>query len=317
MKRYFLLLFIFAIPSWAEFKSYEEFAYSTFRKHENTLTVHILPSSYPLDWRKPRNLLFSLIKNEYWFPKTKSLLGHVTAEVNCTVEGKKITEFIGQATPDFDGFKTYVHMGYGFSILNQPSHYADLPLLTTVGKLDDYKKITERYMRLVKKDSMGFMSFKIPASACLKVRDFMVEYTKRTKETKTAGNRYGFGADPSKFEGAGCAPMVQTLFEKASLDNYARYMEKTVFVSEELLGNPPKGKKVGIFKLFFSDEDISVEKKGARRFDFPDPQELYDRLQGIVHNKVKDHYPIIEKQNLNGKNVWYVLLDTTTELAQE
>lgn len=314
---YYFLLIIFSFPVSAEYKTYEEFALSTFRKHDNTLTIHILPSSYPLDWSKPRNLLWSLIKNEYWFPATRSLLGHVTGEVTCTIEGEKVTEFIGQGTKDMDGFKAYVHMGYGFSILNRPNHYADLPLLTTTGKLDKYEEITERYMRLVQKDHMGFMSFKISPEACKRVRAFMQDYTKRTQETQMAGNRYGFGADPKKFEGAGCAPMVQTLFEYAGLENYVRYMEKTVYVSEELLGDPPKGKKVGIFQLFFSNEDISIEKKEARRFDFPDPQELYDRLMGIVRSKVKDHYPVLEKENLNGKNVWYVLLDTTAELARE
>jgi len=308
-----LLLFIFSVSALAKFSTYEEFALSTFRQYDNTLTIHVIPAPDRLEWTKPRWLLWSLLKNDYWFPKTTSSLGHVTGEINCNLNGEKVHNFIGQTSPDLDGFRTYVHMGYGFSILNSPNQYKDLPLLTTVGLLDDYKKATERYARLVNKDHMGFLSFKISEEACQNINDFMTEYQTKTKETKLAGNRYGFGADPFKFEGAGCAPMVQSLLLKGGIDDYARFMEQTVYVSDKLLGDPPNGKKVGVLDLLFSDEDISVEKKEARVFRFPDPQGLYDRIMGIVHSKFVDDYPVLEKKNLNDKNVWYVLLDTTQQ----
>lgn len=309
----FVCLFLISLPSFANMKyaSYEEFALSTFRQEENTLTIHVIPSSYELEWTKPRWLLWSLLKNEYWFPRTKSTLGHVTGEINCKINGTKVFNFIGQATKDLNGFKAYVHMGYGFSILNRPNMYEDLPLLTTSGILDDYKKSSKRFYKLIGKNNMGFISFKITPEQCQEVNRFMLEYQQKTKETKLAGNRYGFGADPKAFTGAGCAPMVQTLLTKAGIEDYARHMEKTVFVKEELLGDPPKGKKVGILDLFFSGDDISVEKEGARKFVFPDPQGIYDRIQGIVHNKFTERYRVVDKQNLNGKNSWYVLLDTT------
>ena len=309
----FLLLLSFSLGAFAKYASYEEFALSTFRQEENTLTLHVIPATYRLEWTKPRWLLFSLLKNEIWFPKTTSTLGHITGEVNCKVNGEKVFGFIGQTSPDLDGFKTYMHMGYGFSILNSPRQYKDLPLLTTVGKLDDYKKSAKRFYKLIGKNNMGFLSFKITPEECMEVKNFMDEYEKRTKETKLAGNRYGFGADPLAFTGSGCAPMVHALLTKAGIDDYAHHMEKTVFVEEKLLGNPPKGKKAGILDLFLSSHDISTEKEGARKFVFPDPQGIYDRIQGIVHGRFQSNYLVLDKQNLNDEDVWYVLLDTTKE----
>jgi hypothetical protein len=74
---------------------FDEKANQTYRKIDNSLTIHITPSTYRLDWSNARNLLISILKNQYIFPKTSSLIGHVTAEVNCTVGNKQERFFLG------------------------------------------------------------------------------------------------------------------------------------------------------------------------------------------------------------------------------
>jgi hypothetical protein len=84
------------MPIIAQAGMYDDFADNSYRKLDNILSIQIIPSTYNLKWEKPRDLIFSIIKNEYYFPKTKSYIGHVTAEVNCKVDGRKVRYFMGQ-----------------------------------------------------------------------------------------------------------------------------------------------------------------------------------------------------------------------------
>jgi hypothetical protein len=255
-------------------------------------------------------LLISIIKNKYFFPKSNHFIGHVSAELNCTVNGKKERLFMGQSSNSLDGFKNYIGEGYGFSLLNMPRNNYLVPLLLVPGKLDVAEGSSEHFDKLIKEDIFGLISFRINERSCMDTASFMKEYGNRTLNGNKAGNNYGFGADPRKFEGAGCAPFVQSLLEISNLKETAEEMNQVVFLPDELLGNPKKDKVVSLWDLFVSDIDMSLENVKFKRFPFPDPQKLFDKLKNIHSGKLKPRYPIIQK-GMIGKETRYLMLDAT------
>lgn len=272
----FILFLVSCSPKKYDAKIYHEFAEKNFRHYENSITVNIIPTTYRLDWSKPRNLIWSLLKNQHFFSGTKHFIGHVTTEVNCKTENGVEREFIGQTSAEKGGFEKYLAQGYGFSILNRPQNKYDYPLLTVKGRLDDEQKVFEEYARFVSEGLMSVMSLEITADNCQRALAYIREYKTKTSQTQNAGNVYGFGADPKRFEGAGCAPMVQTVLEVAGASEVAKAMNKTVYVPKSLIGNPKQNKKVSIWDLVLADIDISKQTKDSVEFTFPDPQGLMD-----------------------------------------
>lgn len=257
-------------------KIYHDFADKNFRHLDNSITLNIIPTTYPLEWNKPRYLIFSLLKNQHFFSGTKHFMGHVTTEVNCTTNNGKVREFIGQTSAEKGGFEKYLAQGYGFSILNRPQNNYSYPLLNVKGRLDYEDKVYNDYAKFLSNNLMNVMSIPVSKEDCQKALSWIQEYKKRTKTTKLAGNIYGFGADPNKYEGAGCAPMAQTILEKAGLYELAKAMDQKVYIPKTLLGNPKKNQKVSIKDLLFSSTDISEPGEDKVLFTFPDPQGLMD-----------------------------------------
>ncbi len=277
-----ILTLILSLNLFANTQTFNELADETFRKLPNTITLQVVPSTYELQWKKPRDLLFSLIKNKYYFPLTPSILGHVTTEINCTIDGERKNFFIGQSAKDLQAFQRYILGGYGFSILNNPSLYKDIPLLTVSGKLDKRDEFYKKIDDYISKDHFAAISFPVTEANCAKALDFAKTYTEKTKNSKVAGNIYGFGADPLKFEGAGCATMAESLLELAGLSTYANMYKRRVYLSDDLIGDPENSRPAGIWSLISSDLDMSIKpKEELRVFDFPDPQLIYDHIEKI------------------------------------
>lgn len=313
MKAFFsLCIFVSLFNSVASATTiYDKFSDKTFRKIDNSLTIHLIPSTYPLNWTTPRSLLFSIIKNKYFFPKTNHFIGHVSAELNCTINGKKERLFMGQSSNSLNGFKDFILQGYGFSILNMPTNnYDDVPLLTVPGKLDQVEGSSQHFDDLISSDVFGLISFRIKQKDCEATAEFMKEYRQRTLNNQGAGNNYGFGADPIKFQGAGCAPFVQTLFETSQLFDFAKEMNQVVYLPNSLLGNPKNGKKIGLWTLLTSNLDMSVKNKKARTFSFPDPQLLFEKMKNI-HSGREQASEVLVQKGLIGNSAPYVILDMT------
>lgn len=277
--KYLLLIGLMFICLNISASPYDRLADQTYRKLDNSLTLQIIPSTYPLNWTTPRALIFSILKNQYYFPVTKSDIGHVTVELNCTINSLKHRFFIGQTTKGKGFFRDKLKEGHGLSILNRPGQYRDIPLVTVPGKLNDKDQTYNEYNRLIKINHFGAISFEIDGLNCLKAMEFAKEYTRKTKDTSFAGNAYGFGADPLKFEGSGCAPMAEALLIKANLLAYQKNFLREVYVPRKLIGNPSKGDKVGVITLLISSHDMSIKGEKTLPFKFPDPQLMYDFIE--------------------------------------
>lgn len=303
----FLLLITWFICLQVSANSYEEFANEKFRDLDNTITVQIIPSTYPLNWSTPVSLLWSIAKNRYWLPKTKSTIGHVMAEVNCTIDGKRVMKFSGQSVKNLDSFKAYLLEGYGFSLLNQPKYQNKYPLVTVPGNLDSYESSAKRFDRLIRNEHFAVVSFRISNSSCLKVQSFMEDYVEKTKTTLKAGNIYGFGADPKDFTGSGCAPFVQNLLELGGVSDFAKGMEQVVYVHEDYIGNPAKGNPVSLWEIMLSNISMRENDRGKIRFSFPDPQVLLDKAKDIIANPKQTKYQVLRSGYYNEKIPFLVL----------
>ena len=284
---------------------YNQLAEETYRSKSNTITVQIIRSSYPMDWSSSRNILFSVMKNRFWFPKTRSTLGHLTIEVNCSLGGNQIRMFAGQGVANLLDFQEKITGGYGFSILNSPDNYPDLPQVTVEGKINTYEEMLPQFNLQLERDNLSFISFHVGEKSCLDAYLFVREYKRKTENTPLAGNIYGFGADPGKFEGSGCAPFVQTVLRKAGLNSVAEAMEQNVVVPKRLIGNPERDEKVTIFDLVWHDLPLDGSYEGPKlKFSFPDPEKLYEYLKANY-----DSQNVMEKQVLDGVNSYYLMLN--------
>lgn len=306
MKRVYFTFFLCLILQNSKASSnYETFADETFRKTDNTITVQIIRSSYPLDWSSSRSLLLSIIKNRYWFPKTKSTLGHVTVEANCTLGLNRVRIFSGQGAKNLLDFRRKILAGYGFSILNSPMSYSELPMVTVEGKLNTLEEMKPRFEMQMDRENLSVISFQVNQRNCLNAFLFMREYRRMTEKTPLAGNRYGFGADPQKFEGAGCAPYVQTVLLKAGLLEAAQAMNQSISVPKTLIGDPVKGEKVGVFQLLSSDYALDGSFEGEKyEFSFPDPELLYSYL---IDNLSSGN--VIDKKQIDSANSYFLMLN--------
>lgn len=285
---------------------YDQFADDNFRSVDNTITVQIIRSTYPLDWSSSRALLWSVFKNKYWFPKTLSTIGHVTTEVNCTIGENKIRLFSGQAVQNLLDFQAKIREGYGFSILNTPEQYRELPLVTVEGRLNTLAEMKTKFNRQQNRGNLSIISFKVNREQCLSAYLFIREYTRKTQHTPAAGNVYGFGASPEKFQGAGCAPYVQTILDRGELHEASKQMLQTISVPEPIVGNPKMDKRVKLSSLVLNDYPLDGSYSGKTfSFSFPDPEKLHEYLTKNLNSSSK-----LDSLRLKGENNWYLLMDS-------
>ena len=281
MRSLFLLtLSLFCGLALAEPSLYQETANRTYRQYDNTITFQLIPSTYPLQWTKPRALLWSLIKNQYFFPKSEMILGHIATEVNCVVNGKPEREFIGAGPKDMMGFRRHIINGYGFSILNRPGEHPDIPLVKIDGELDDEAYDFNLFDQMIQKNNFAVLSAVVDEVSCQEALDFIRLYKEKAKN----GTFYGFGVSPDLFEGAGCAPLAESIMKRGKLSELMKAFERVVYVPRSLLGDPEKGVKVSVLELLLNGADISAKTENSLEFRFPDPQVLYDYLLGLKND---------------------------------
>lgn len=283
VKGFILLILSLFYGLAAEAGPYQETANQTYGHYDNTITFQLIPSTYPLQWTTARALLWSLVKNQYFFPKSEMILGHIATEVSCVINGKATREFIGAGPKDMMGFRRHIINGYGFSILNRPGEHQDIPLVKIDGELDNETYDFELFDRMIEKNSFGVLSAVVDETSCQEALDFIRLYKEKAKN----GTFYGFGVSPDQFEGAGCAPLAESIMKRGKLSELIKAFERVVYVPRSLLGDPEKGVKVSLLDLLLSNTDMSVKTESSVEFRFPDPQMLYDYLLTLKNDDPK------------------------------
>lgn len=321
---------------------FNKYADKTYRNHKNTITYHLIRSPYGVDWsHKTSNVILKLAMNKYFFPETKRNLGHVTIELNCQNEdGYEYRIITGQGAKSTQRLvQALTKEGYGLTLLNRPTSHPNLPLITTEGNFETESDLIPEFNEYLKEEyvsrylpgpkrngrmrevlkkkhynTMAFLTYKISPTQCQEMADFYKQYkqvTEQTRDTKSpkGGNVYGFGAEPTKFQGAGCATYAEAFFQVSGLGKYFNFYQ-TVHASKELVGDPKNGRRVTLQKLLSSGEKISKKEKDNITFKFPDPDLMHEYVQNI--NKTPNNFDNVLDYGNFGKKAKYAIIDLTS-----
>ncbi len=312
----FLILVFLINDSYAtKITQFENLAEKTYRKYPNSLTFHVTNSPTDLNWEGgPRDLLWSLIKNKYFYKdRTKRAMGHVTVELNCNDKKNKIRRIGGQGAKDLSQFTKHLLGGAGFNVILSPEHkqkytaLSSLPFYNIDGRFETPKELIEEYDQYLKTEGLfNLISFTLNVNTCLKLVEYFDEYEKVTKATenspqKKAANVYGNGADPLKFEGAGCAPFAVAFLKKAELYERIGLLTDRVYVDQKLFSSQKEN--VSIFSLLTTSHQLKEKTKNSFELEFPSPSKLYHAV-----NQIYDNGEVIEKGEFGSSSIKYIVV---------
>lgn len=311
-----ILIFLTNLSFATRVTHFENLAEKTYRKYPNTLTFHVTNSPTELNWDGgPRDLLWSLIKNKYFYKdRSKRAMGHVTIELNCSDKKNKIRRMGGQGAKDLSQFTKHLLGGAGFNVILSPDHkqkYTALsahPFYNIDGRFETPKELIEEYEEYLKTEGLfNLVTFTVDANTCLKLVEYFDEYEKITKESenssqKRAANVYGNGADPLKFEGAGCAPFAVAFLKKGGLEDKINLMKEKVYVDQKLFSSQKEN--VSIFSLLTTSHQLKEKNSYSFELEFPSPSKLYHAI-----NNIYEKGDTIEKGTFGSQGVRYIVLD--------
>lgn len=317
------------LPPYNRMMIFEKFADSSYRKFENTLTIHITNAPAPLNWAaKPRQLIWALARNKYLLQsKTKRSIGHVTVEINYTDDsGNKIQRFGGQGAVDLSQFaKKLIKEGYAFSIILGPRHHQqypelkDRPLQTIDGRFESREELVLELDENIYKDNLvatvSYVLAEDKMKEAIKFFDDYESHTKKAQEDKSypykAATRYGFGADTLKFEGAGCATFVEAFYEVVDLSDQYKSFFQDVNVPLKFFGNPENGHKVSLPHLLFTNVDLGTKSSDSLNISFPDPNLMFEKLKIFYESQSDsfDHLKLLEKGKIGDSKSFYLVFD--------
>jgi hypothetical protein len=311
-----ILIFLTNLSFATRVTHFENLAEKTYRKYPNTLTFHVTNSPTDLNWEGgPRDLLWSLIKNKYFYKdRTKRAMGHVTVELNCNDKKNKIRRIGGQGAKDLSQFTKHLLGGAGFNVILSPDHkqkynaLSSLPFYNIDGRFETPKELFEEYDQYLKTEGLfNLVTFTVTPDTCFKLVEYFDEYEKVTKATenspqKKAANVYGNGADPLKFEGAGCAPFAVAFLKKANLNERISLLTDRVYVGKELFSSQKEN--VSIFSLLTTSHQLKEKTKNSFELEFPSPSKLYHAV-----NQIYKKGEVIEKGFFGSSAIKYVVLD--------
>lgn len=307
---------------------FETNADNTYRKFDNTLTIHVTSSPKQLDWSKSlRSVLLRIAANKYLRSKrTKRAIGHVTVELNCKIEGKQVHRFGGQGAKSLAEFNDkIIKEGLGLNLVVMPEHklqypqLAGIPPVTVTGKFESKEDLVSEYNKSIgKKDLMGLITYKIDESYCADLIDFFDEYKQVYKETKNtdhpiAANRYGFGADPLKFEGAGCAAFMGAFYQQSGLTDEYKNTYEYFYAPKKYFYFPGKSNPIKLTKILLDGKKLKNASDDSLYIGIPSPDQLYKNMKKTMSSNKDLHFgrSILEKGQFGGSKAFYLVIDAT------
>jgi hypothetical protein len=197
-----------------------------------SLTLHIYPSPYGVDWTSPRSLTRSVFKNA--ISGKPRMIGHVSIQL----EGPGETDMAGMSSTDLNRSRRLILIdGMGLGVL-----YHRYP-----GLVEDAAKLNPEIEDRMQKGNFSFVRFEISKESFERVKQYLREYRE-----KNIGRYYGLPFRPRYGEGAGCSAFAASILEVAGVMNeeFRKQWSGQVRLPEEFVGEPGKGKrKVGVWKL--------------------------------------------------------------------
>jgi hypothetical protein len=227
------------------------------------LVLHLIPAPTRTDWRSPRKLAMSAIRNEIVHHEglKRHGIGHLYVELKC---GSTRILTGATSTGNTEERRALFKEGYGLGVVFK----------NYLGKLDAPAEIEEDLRSTFSSGRSSFIRFLVSSTACQRALDYWIEYQLRGYDRIYAG----LNARPLKGESAGCTAFGMSFLEILGLQDpiFEEQWKTRLVVPRKFVGGPLTGKRVRIWKLLFAfsadwDSDLSHEGFGL---DFWDPEKM-------------------------------------------
>lgn len=246
------------------------------------LVLHLIPAPTRTDWRSPRKLAISAIRNEIirYEGLKRHGIGHLYVELNCG--GTRILTG-ATSTGNTEERQALFKEGYGLGVVFK--NYQ--------GKLDAPAEIEEDLRSTFSSGRSSFIRFLISPASCQRALAYWIEYQFRGYDRIYAG----LNARPLKGESAGCTAFGMSFLEILGLQtpHFEEQWKTRLVVPRKFVGGPLTGKRVRIWKLLFAfsadwDTDLS---EGGFGLDFWDPEKMDEWIRNSSESLASENAPTL------------------------
>jgi hypothetical protein len=231
------------------------------------LTLYVIPTSSRINWKSPRSLAFSSLRNllaKNHYRRHRHFIGHVMVELKdstrCAILG------IVPRSKGNIAIRSYFQ-AYGLGVL-----FAQLPGKIEKGP-DNNHQLNDRYPA----GDIAFIRFKINEAAFLRLWQYQEQYVSRGYDRKYNGSN-----KPREGKGAGCSAFAVSFVELAGLMSADDLAQWTVMVNVplKLIGGPEGGfRRVPLVKVVAAGKWADTSKDCYRRLVYYEPKVMFDWIK--------------------------------------
>lgn len=272
------------------------FASTLLWAQDNRLTLHAYKSSVGVDWRSPKDLAISVVKNEIYryFNGNQRLLGHVSIELLCG-DRKVVTGMVGQKN---ENRRMVLQEDAGYGVL---FHIFQ-------GALEEEEKLN---LEVSKKRKDGFVhsaTYLVNDESCQKMLQHYDNYV-----AQGGAHNYGFPLNTLEGEGGGCSAFGVSFLQVAqvAVPEHLKQWSGSVWVPNKLIGHhntkrytshdqtpytpSSETKKVSLLSILFDDEIKAWSKPNdpdSRYLEYFDPDTMFRWIQNLAELPQGDSYTV-------------------------
>ncbi len=193
----------------------------------NSFTIYAFKSSVGVNWKSPKSLAASVVKNEAmrYFNGNQRLLGHVSIKLTC---GDK-SLITGMTSRDGETKRVVLKEHAGLGVL-----FHIFP-----GELESEEKLSNEIAIKRRRGQVHSMTYLISDDACKKMFDHYENFVE-----KLGMHNYGFPVDTLAGEGAGCSAFGVSFLQAAGVadSEHLKAWSGSVWVPKKYIG-PYSSKK--------------------------------------------------------------------------
>lgn len=257
---------------------------------QNSLTLFFFSSPNGVNWKTPKKLINSTIKN--YSSRMNRTIGHAAIELTCDrFQDKPSRHVLTGMTDNGDANVSQLtkeKLGLGILFENLS------------GKMEDSVSLVNDIREKIINGRVNFISYKISPTTCQRLSQYYDEYI----EMKLYTN-YGLPNRPRFKEGAGCSAFAISFLELAGLltDEHYENWHYTINVPLDLIGGSITRNKISIFKLLrvSKKRHWASEDTPHKKISFWDPDSMFNWVKSKTQNNPSDSdFEIIKLGNIFG-----------------
>lgn len=264
----------------------------------DSLTLYFYPSPYGVNWRSPKTLARSMLRNA--LSKRGRQIGHATVEISCEgSDGEKpFYAFTGSTNTTKEHQKEILLKGYGLTAV----------FLASPGELEKSSKLIPERDQRMKEGRIAFVKTEISPHACRRAQSYLAEY-----KALGYGRIYGgLMHEPRAREGAGCTAFAKSFLDVLGLLNpeFSAAWQTSIRVSQEVLGGPDYGgRRVSFFQMLlnpFEYRSWAAPNEAHRPLQFWDPDKMYAWVNSVARGRtpaLNNEFQVIKQENSYGLQI--------------